>query len=190
VLLIVRNVLDNVDSILSAQGVDGIYLRNEYEYLWDENFLSFVFGNQGHFFFGLKESIDTISSSRIRRIISLILVCQIMQFYFNKLSKTYRKVLMCSYDDILKSPDSYFVDISEFFGVQYMKGNHIFNTSSNYDVNDPYTICRPIEVMRKPRTFKSLETVDLDQCKNFFKININSIDIDETFKKEITKLFY
>ncbi len=138
ILFILRDIVTIVDSIFNAQTLKTPYLKNEYKYLRNSNFINFYFKDKKNAIHTKIDEINSLGDYRKKTILSEALVMLLIQHFFKLIVQKYQNCTLVNYEDIVINPDEAFLNISNYFSFDYEKGAFDFSSKKDVYYGNPY----------------------------------------------------
>jgi hypothetical protein len=159
VILITRNPIKVIDSLLFAQGYDTIYLVNEVRYVSDiikNGVLEYLDNRKIESVLNRLEN-ESFESKHSAVIFKKIITVDIINKIFRQLAKIYDNVKLINYEDLLIEPWPIFKECARFFNFEV--GNNMYEyyrtLSSKEEYDNPYSLKR----IRKNQIQKNLKII-------------------------------
>ena len=118
IVLISRDPLRIVDSILYNQGTDVTLWDNEFAYLRDEAVIANYFRDRIQVILGAGEAIE-LCPNRKKIILKKIFCAFLLREIFRTVAGHLKNVRYVDYEDLCKSPMPLLREIADFFGLEY-----------------------------------------------------------------------
>ena len=166
-ILLCRNPLYVVDSLLDAQSLSTTYLKNEFNYILDQSLYELYFQDEKIRLKQCASKINALHESREKIILEKVFAIWIINCIFRKIGSTRDYVKVIDYEQVCINPDAYFLEMSNFLDFEYQVGSFNFSTTKT-TVSSPYSVNRNTEVQIE-RDFRFLSSGDTSYINNFFE---------------------
>ncbi len=158
-LLIRRNLLYLLDSIMAHCGDKRNYLYPEYQFIKASDMTTASISRHNDFIQSRIRETEQMNPNCRQRLLSERMVAAfVIQEYFAVVAAKYPNAMLVDYDKILLNRDSHFSSMAEFLGLKYTPGD--------YQFTDRQHITRTDRELRE-RKFKSLTPIEIGFIKDF-----------------------
>lgn len=170
IILLIRNPLYIVDSIIHAQSLHAVYLDEESRKIpLDLIFLTRFFPHDTENIKNAYQQINRTTPQRKKIILRKILTAAVITEYLKQISNKSKNVLLIQYEDICLNASDEYCRIANFLKIKWdneneKKLNETMNKNS--DPSDPYSISR----VTKKQINKELKVLTDDERKSAEKI--------------------
>jgi len=131
-ILINRNPLAIVDSLIVAQTVDTVYFVHEYQYMKNRQFLDTYFANTKEQILLTFSYIDQIASRDLRIISEKLFALYLLRHFFQRIAERYpQKVILKDYEQVIMNPDQEVSHLADFVGLPLQEDAHIFEKDNH-----------------------------------------------------------
>lgn len=166
VILIVRNVLRILDSLLCLPELNNTYLKAESKHMSNNFLKKFSYLNEMPSIIG-----QDFFDKRKRLIVEKLLTIAILNKMFYSLSKTYNNVYLVSYEEFCKDPINNFKKVFDFFDFEYNDIVEDFIYEINSKTNNKDRSFRRVTSKQLEKEFKYLSLNEIDMCNNILDKN-------------------
>jgi hypothetical protein len=192
ILVITRNILSIVDSLINAQAIDTPYLLNEYQHVKENRFLNYYFPGKNKVLQNTFKHIDSVADKEDRLLLEKLITSFLITKMFEKISQNTKNVLLKTYEDLCEKPNENYAQIADFFSIDYNKDDYIFSRkdSGRDEEKDHYSLVRNTQ----HQLYKPHSAIDkkISFINNFFKkqqIDINYTPNNMTSRKANDKSY-
>ena len=126
ILIITRNIFSIIDSLVKAQTINTPYLINEYRLVQENTFLNFYFPEKLNQLKTAFLRINKVSNKTDRLLLEKLLTSFLITEMFEIINKKREDILLLSYEDLCRKPETSYEQIAEFFTMDYRKGDYLF----------------------------------------------------------------
>lgn len=118
-LVITRDPIYSVDSLLSYQGLESPYLRHESVYIQETTFLWNAFSCDAHAVFEYLQRFPDDGVHRQNVETAKVLTAAIINAVLSRLADRFSNVMRVRYEDLILDPVARFNEIAVFFGLEF-----------------------------------------------------------------------
>lgn len=160
VLLIQREIITLIDSIMDHTGIELNYFRSEFESLQETKFLEDFFPHKMEIIVDIIGEIEQETDARKKSIYMKALVAYLFQEMFEIINIKYGNVMLVKYDDLIKDRDEYFSKISKFFKFEYQENSFNLKTARQHIIRSEEELVS--------RRYKFLNSDEIEELKKLF----------------------